>query len=68
MTERNFLNGEKVKQESFNAHFAGVNHSVEDDWEVRLIEQADNVEEHRKKEYFWQHEVDSFQSNGLNER
>ena len=35
--DRNFLKRKKVKQESFNAHFAEVNHNGEDDWEVRLI-------------------------------
>ena len=65
---RNFLKRQKVKQESFNAHFAEVNHNGEDDWEVRLIDQTDNVEELRKRESFWQHELDTFQPNGLNER
>ena len=65
---RNFLKRKKVKQESFNAHFAEVNHNGEDDWEVRLIDQTDNVEELRKRESFWQHELDTFQPNGLNER
>ena len=64
----NFLKRKKVKQESFNAHFAEVNHNGEDDWQVRLIEQTDNVEELRKRESFWQHELDTFQPNGLNER
>ena len=45
----------KVKQESFNTHFADVIHNGEDDWEVRLIDQTDNVEDPRKKETFWQH-------------
>ena len=35
---------------------------------MRLIDQTDNVEEPRKREYFWQHELDTFQANGLNER
>ena len=48
----NILKGKKVKQESFKAHFAEVNHSVEDDWEVRLIDQTNNVVELRKREYF----------------
>ena len=52
---RNFLKGKKVKQESFNAHFVEVNHNVEDDLEVRLVDQTDNVEEIRKGESFWQH-------------
>ena len=35
---RNFLKRKKVKQESFNAPFAEVNHNGEDDWEVRLTD------------------------------
>ena len=42
----------KVKQESFNAHFAEVNRSGEDDGEVRLIGRTDNLEELRKRESF----------------
>ena len=52
----------KVKQESFHAHFA------DGDWEVKLIDQSDNTEDLRKKEPFWQHELDTFQQTGLNER
>ena len=63
---RNFLKRKKVKQESPHAHFAEVNHNGEDDWEVRLIDQTDNVENLRKRESFWKHELDTFQSNGLN--
>ena len=54
----------EVKQESFNAHFAEANHNGEKDWEVRLIDQNDNL---RKRESFWQHELETFQPNGLNE-
>ena len=39
-----------------------------DDWEVRLTDQTDDVEDLRKTESFWQHEMDTFQPNGLNER
>ena len=62
----NLLKERKVKQESFNAHFAEVNHGGEDDWEVRLTDLANNVEERRKRKSFWQHELDTFQPNGLN--
>ena len=65
---RNFLKRKKVKQESFNAHFGEVDHNGEEDWEVRLIDQTDNVEDLRKRESFWQHELETFQPNGLNER
>ena len=52
---RNFLKRKKVKQELFNAHFAEANHNGEEDWEVRLLDQTDNVEDLRKRESFWQH-------------
>ena len=45
---RNFLKRKKVKQKSFNAYFVVVNHNGEDDWELRLIDQTDNVEDLRK--------------------
>ena len=48
--------------------FAEVNHNGEDDWELRLIDQTDNVEDLRKRESFWQYELDTFQPNGLNEQ
>ena len=35
---------------------------------MRLIDQTDNVEDLRKRESFWQHELDTFQPNGLNEQ
>ena len=58
----------KVRQESFNAQFSEVKLNGVDDWEVRLIDQTDDVEDLRKTESFWQHEMDTFQPNGLNER
>ena len=58
----------KVKQEPFNAHFAEANLNGEEDWEVRLIDQTENVEDLRKRKSFWQHELETFQPNGLNER
>ena len=65
---RNFLKRKKVRQESFNAQFSEVKHNGVDDWEVRLIDQTDDVEDLRKTESFWQHEMDTFQPNVLNER
>ena len=65
---RNFLKRKKVKQESLNAHFAEADHNGEEDGEVKLNDQTDNVEDLRKRESFWQHELETFQPNGLNER
>ena len=60
---KNVFKRKKLKQESFNVHFAEVNHNDEVDWEVWLIDQTDNVEDFSKREYFWQHELDTFQPN-----
>ena len=57
-----------MEQESFNAHFAEANHNGEEDWEVRLIDQSDNVEDFRKRESFWLHELKTVKPNELNER
>ena len=65
---RNYCKNRKVKQDSFHAHFADVAHIGEADWEVRLIDESGSTEELRKRESFWQHEIDTFQPNGLNER
>ena len=48
----------KVKQESFHVHFADGVHSGEDDWEIKLIVLSDSREDLRKRESFWQHELD----------
>ena len=65
---RNFCENMKVKRELFHAHFANGAQSGEGDWEVRLIDQSDSTEDLRKRESFSQHELDTFQPNGLNER
>ena len=65
---RNLLWNKKVKQEPFHAHFAEVLHQGESDWEVRLIDQRASVDDVRRRESYWQQELDRFQPNGLNER
>ena len=37
------------------------------DWEIALIDQAQSVNDLKRRESFWQHELDTFQPNGLNE-
>ena len=53
---------------SFHAHFAKDLHQGESNWEVRLIDQRVSVDDARRREYYWKHELDTFQPNGLNER
>ena len=45
-----------------------VKHNGEDDWKVWLIDQIDSAEDLRKRESFWQHELDIFQWDWLNKR
>ena len=46
---RNCCKNMKIKQESFQAHFADGVHSGEGDWEVRRINQSDSAEDLRKR-------------------
>ena len=64
----NFLGNRKVKQESFHAHFAEGLRQGESDLEVRLIDQAVSVDDFRRRKSYWQHRLDTFQTNGLNKR
>ena len=66
--QRNFEKEKKIKQESFHVHFSEEGHYGEKDWVITLTDSAENVEELRKKESFWQHELNTFQPLGLNER
>ena len=38
------------------------------DWEILLTDHAENVCDLKRKGPFWQYELDTFQTNGLNER
>ena len=58
---------QKVKQESFYFHFAEDLHQRESHWDVRLINQAESVDDLRRREFYWQNELDTFQPNGLYE-
>lgn len=58
----------KVEQESFHGHFADGVHSVEGEWEVRFTDQSDNTEDLRKREHFWEHELEIFSQMVFNDR
>ena len=61
------MRNKKVKQKPFHAHFGEGLHQGESDWEVRLIDQGVSVNDARRRESYWQHELDTCQPNGLNE-
>ena len=65
---RILIKGNTVKQGSFHACFEDDKHHGIRDWEITLIDETDSVDNLRRRESFWQYELDTFQSNGLNER
>ena len=64
---RNYIKRNTVKQASFHAHFENDKHGMSD-WEITLIDQTESVSDLRRRESFWQYELDTFQPNELNER
>ena len=58
----------KIEQASFHDHFCQAGHSGISDWSLKLIDQADDETSLRIKESFWQHKLNTFVPNGLNER
>ena len=56
---RNFIKGNTIKQVSLHAHFEDDKHGISD-WEITLIDQADSLDNLRRRESFWQHELDIF--------
>ena len=67
-SQRNFLKNKKVKHESFHAHFAEGLLQGKSNWEVRFIDQGVSVDDVKQWESYWQHELETFQPNELNER
>ena len=65
---RYFVKENTVKQGSFHAHVEDDKHHGMSDWEITLIDQTESVDNLRRRESFWQYEIDTFQPNGLNER
>ena len=57
-----------VPQASFHKHFCQDDHNGISDWSITLIDQADDLPGVRSKESFWQHKLDTFIPNGLNEK
>ena len=59
----------KVKKELFYTHFENGVYSDESDREVRMIDRSDNTEDvrrRRRRQSFWESQLDTFQLNGLN--
>lgn len=65
---RKYISSKSVPQASFHAHFAQEDHNGMDDWEFTLIDQSTNLPSVRRREIFWQYELNTFHPDGLNER
>ena len=65
---RNFVANKPVTQRSFHAHFNSNGHEGMSDWSFSLIDQADSFQSVRRKESFWQYQLNTFAPKGLNER
>ena len=61
-------NGQIIQQAHFYDHFCQTGHNGISDWSLKLIDQAEDEPSLRRKESFWQHKLDTFAPNGLNER
>ena len=60
--------GNIIQQACFHDHFCQPEHNGISDWSLKLIDQAGDEPTLRKKESFWQHKLNTFAPNGLNER
>ena len=57
-----------VAQQHLHDHFDLPGHNGTADWEFVLIDQAENKDEVRKRERFWQYKLETFLPCGLNDR
>ena len=62
-----YLNNCNIYQEQLHHHFNSEGHNGMQDWKITIINRAKSVLELRCRESYWQHSLDSFIPNGLNE-
>ena len=65
-SHRNFIANKYVTQQSFYEHFNSNGHNGMSDWSFTLIDQAESLQLVRRKESFWQYQLNTFAPNGLN--
>ena len=63
-----YPNNCNVYKEQFHRLFNSERHNGMEDWKITIIDRAENVLELRRRESYWQHRLDTFIPNGLNER
>ena len=63
---RKHISGKLVPQASFHTHFAQEDHNGMDDWEFTLIDRSTNLPSVRRREFYWQYELNTFHPDDLN--
>ena len=63
-----YPNKGNVYQEQFHRDFSSDKHNRMKDWKIIITDKAETFLELRLRESYWQHRLDTFISNGLNER
>ena len=63
-----YPNKGNVYQEQFHRDFSSDKHNRMKDWKITIIDRAETFLELRLRESYWQHSLDTFISNRLNER
>ena len=56
-----------VYQKQFHCHFNSEGRNEKEDWKITIIDSSENVLELWHRERYWQHRLNSFSSNELNE-
>ena len=57
-----------IYQKQFHHHFNSEEHHCMEDWKITITDRTENVLEVRHRKSYWQHRLDSFVLNWLNER
>ena len=63
-----YPNNCSVYLEQFRRLFDSEGQNMTEDWKITIIDRAEYVLEIRCRENYWQHSLDTFIPNGLNER
>ena len=62
------LNKCNAYQEQFHRYVNSEEHNEMENWKIAIIDRNKNVLELRRRQSYTQHRLDTFTSNGLNER
>ena len=67
-THKSFKTKRPEIQKLFHGHYIQDNHESKNNWLFTLTDQCSTNAKLRKREFYWQHRLETFFTNGLNER